>query len=206
MEFLIRLPGLLSAIIFHEMAHGFVAYKLGDNTAKDRGRLSFNPMKHIDLTGFLFMLVFKFGWAKPVPIDSSNFENRKKGIFLTSIAGPAANFVLAIGLVVVMIFNIINPFFYSGLINEMIQIAIWYNIMLGTFNLLPFPPLDGSKILASLLPDKWEYYFYKYERYFYIVLVGLILTNGIDKILSPILLAEIKFLNDIIYKILIKFI
>lgn len=205
MEFLLRLPGLLMAIIIHEVSHGYMAYKLGDTTAKDQGRLSLNPINHIDPVGFIFMLVFRIGWAKPVPIDSRYFKDRKKGILLVSLAGPVSNFITAIVLTFILIFNIVNPFFYSETIGYMLQLGVWYNIMLGTFNLLPLPPLDGSKVLASLLPDEIEYFFYKYEKYFYMVFIILIITNVINRILSPILLAEIRLLNKFIYSIVINF-
>lgn len=192
MEYIYSLPGLFIAIIFHELAHGFMAYFLGDNTAKSAGRLTLNPVKHIDPVGFLSMLIFKFGWAKPVPIDPRNFKNRKIGILLVSLAGPISNFVIALLVALLLKFNIVK----NSLIYELLVIALWYNIMLGVFNLLPFPPLDGSKIMASLLPTKLEFYFYKYERYFYLILIILIFTNSIDRILGPII--------DIVLKILFR--
>lgn len=194
MNILYSLPGLLVAIIFHELAHGMAAYALGDNTAKNSGRLTLNPIKHIDPIGFLSMLVFKFGWAKPVPINPFNFKNRKRDTLLVSLAGPVANFIIALIIVFVLKSNIITNY----LAFEMILITLWYNIMLGVFNLLPFPPLDGSKIIASLLPDKVEYYFYKYEKYFYLILILLIFTNMIDKILSPIINVVISVLMGIL--------
>lgn len=195
MKFLLSLPGLLTAIIFHELAHGYVAYRLGDNTAKDAGRLTLNPLKHIDPIGFISMVIFKFGWAKPVPVDSRNFKNRKSGMILVAIAGPISNFILAIIIGFIISFGIIrNQMLYIILI-----IGLQYNIMLGVFNLLPFPPLDGSKILASLLPLKWEYYFYKYERYLYILLLILIAKNGIDNILTPLINKAMNILVSIVF-------
>lgn len=194
MEFLINLPGLLIAIVFHELAHGYTAYFLGDKTAKSQGRLSLNPLKHIDPMGFLFMLVFKFGWAKPVPINPLNFKNRKRDTFLVSIAGVVTNFILAI----ITAFIITYVPITNEILFQMILTTMWYNIMLGVFNLLPFPPLDGSKVVASFLPVKYEYYFYKYERYFYFVLVILIFTNVTDKIIGPI----IDFVLNIIVRII----
>lgn len=183
MDMIYNLPGLFIAIIFHELAHGYTAYRLGDNTAKDAGRLTLNPLKHIDIIGLLFMLVFKFGWAKPVPVNPFNFKNRKKGMILVSLAGPLTNFIIAFIIVFVLSFNVIvNPIIFKILI-----ITLWYNIMLGIFNLLPFPPLDGSKIVASLLPVKLEFYFYKYEKYLYLILLILVASNTIDKILGPII-------------------
>lgn len=194
MDYIYNLPGLLIAIIFHELAHGYAAYLLGDNTAKNAGRLSLNPIKHIDPIGFIAMLVFRFGWAKPVPIDPRNFKNRKRDTLLVSLAGPISNFIIA--LIVVCIFNL--NIVRSSLIYKLLIITLWYNIMLGIFNLLPFPPLDGSKVLASLLPRKLEFYFYKYERYFYLILIVLIFTNSIDKILGPIIDVVLRILFRIL--------
>ncbi|TJX61442.1 site-2 protease family protein [Soehngenia saccharolytica] len=195
MNYLISLPGLLIAIIFHELAHGYAAYKLGDPTAKNAGRLTLNPIKHIDPVGFLFMLIFKFGWAKAVPINPAYFKNRKRDTIIVSVAGVLTNFVLAIlfGFIIIK-FKITNDYIY-----QMILIAMWYNLMLGIFNLLPFPPLDGSKIVASLLPIRLEYLFYKYERYLYIVLLLLIMTNTIDKILNPLINILLNSIVRILY-------
>ncbi|MBU5437576.1 site-2 protease family protein [Tissierella sp. MSJ-40] len=192
MDMLISLPGLFIAIIFHELAHGLAAYRLGDNTAKDLGRLTLNPFKHIDLVGFIFLLIFKFGWAKPVPINPFNFKKRKRDTILVSLAGPFTNFIIAVIIGFILSLNIISNY----VLFQILLITLWYNIMLGVFNLLPFPPLDGSKIVASLLPSKYEYYFYKYEKYFYLILIILIGTNTIDRILSPLI--------DITLNLLIK--
>ena len=192
---IIALPGLFIAIIFHEVAHGYTAYKLGDPTAKDAGRLTLNPIKHIDLTGLIFLLIFKFGWAKPVPIDSRYFKNRKRDMILVSLAGPFINFIMA--LILGMVLSI--GFITNEIIIKILVISIWYNILLGIFNLLPFPPLDGSKVVASLLPAKYEYFFYKNERYLYLILIILILTNSIDKILSPV----IDFVLNIMMRIFV---
>lgn len=191
---LISLPGLFIAIIFHEVAHGYTAYKLGDLTAKEAGRLTLNPLKHIDIVGFICMLVFRFGWAKPVPINPNYFKNRKRDTILVSLAGPLTNFLIAI--ISALIISI--GFIKNDIVMESLVITLWYNTMLGVFNLLPFPPLDGSKIVASLLPVKYEYMFYKYEKYLYLVLVILIVTNTIDKILGPLINISLKLLLKIV--------
>ncbi|GFN35422.1 site-2 protease family protein [Tepidimicrobium xylanilyticum] len=193
-DIILRFPGLLLAIIVHEFSHGYMAYLLGDNTAKNSGRLSLNPLKHLDVVGLIFMLIFRFGWAKPVPINPIYFKNRKRDTLLVSLAGPLSNFILAIIIGIILSKNIVT----SYLMQNILLIALWYNIMLGVFNLLPFPPLDGSKILASLLPDKYEYLFYKNERYLYIVLILLIITDTIDKILSPLIYISMNLLIKII--------
>jgi Zn-dependent protease len=194
MDMLISLPGLFIAIIFHELAHGLAAYRLGDNTAKDSGRLTLNPFKHIDLVGFIFLLIFKFGWAKPVPINPFNFKKRKRDTILVSLAGPFTNFIIAVIIGFILSLNIISNY----VLFQILIITLWYNIMLGVFNLLPFPPLDGSKVVASLLPSKYEYYFYKYEKYFYFILIILIGTNTIDRILSPLIDITLNLLVKIL--------
>ncbi|NMB27544.1 MAG: site-2 protease family protein [Tissierellia bacterium] len=194
-DFLLRLPGLLTAIVIHEFSHGYTAYLLGDNTAKESGRLSLNPLKHIDIIGFLFLLIFKFGWAKPVPINSANFKNRKRDIVLVSLAGPFSNFIMAIILGFIISSGIVINYV---LLNNILMIMLLYNLILGVFNLLPFPPLDGSKVLASLLPVKYEYMFYKNQRYLYLILILLVATNTIDKILSPFISFSLNILIKII--------
>ena len=195
MEYLISLPGLLIAIIFHELAHGLTAYWLGDPTAKNAGRLTLNPIKHIDPVGFLFMLIFRFGWAKAVPINPSYFKNRKRDTILVSLAGVTTNFIIAIITGAVLVYAPIG----NEILAQMLVITLWYNIMLGVFNLMPFPPLDGSKVVASLLPVKLEYYFYKYEKYFYLILIFLIATRGISRILGPL----VDFVYSLIINLLI---
>lgn len=195
MEYIISLPGLLIAIIFHELAHGLTAYWLGDPTAKNAGRLTLNPIKHIDPVGFLFMLIFRFGWAKAVPINPSYFKNRKRDTILVSIAGVTTNFIIAIITGAVLVYAPIR----NEILAQMLVITLWYNIMLGVFNLMPFPPLDGSKVVASLLPVKLEYYFYKYEKYFYLILIFLIATRGISRILGPL----VDFVYNLIINLLI---
>lgn len=181
------LPALLIAITFHELAHGYSAFLLGDNTAKDHGRLTLNPLKHIDIVGFLLLLTVGFGWAKPVPINPLKFKNRKGGTIIVSLAGPITNFLLVILSATILGVLISNGVKVNNFVITLLQLSIAYNLVLGIFNLLPFPPLDGSKILASLLPTELEMMFYKYERYFYLILVLLIITNTIDKILGPLI-------------------
>ena len=191
----IKIACLLAAIVIHEFSHGYTAYLLGDNTAKELGRLSLNPLKHIDIIGFLFLLIFKFGWAKPVPINSANFKNRKRDMILVSLAGPFSNFIMAIILGFIISSGIVINY---ALFNNILMIMLLYNLMLGVFNLLPFPPLDGSKVLASLLPIKYEYLFYKNQKYLYLILILLIATNTIDKILSPFINFSLNILLKII--------
>lgn len=177
------MPGLLVAISFHELAHGYMAYFLGDNTAKSRGRLTLDPLAHIDPIGFMMLIFVGFGWAKPVPVDYRNFKKRKRDVILVSLAGSGMNFILAIVSAVLLALSM--KFGFNAMISKVIFYGMQYNLVLGLFNLIPVPPLDGSKVLASLLPTKYEMKFYEYERYFYFALILLLITGGLGKILMP---------------------
>lgn len=191
-DIIIRTIAVLVAIIPHEMAHGYAAYLCGDETAKNDGRLSLNPLHHLDPIGTICLIFFKFGWAKPVMINPNNFRDRKKGTFFVSIAGVLTNFILAIIAVIIMKYIRLSDFVFELFMN-----IFWFNIVLGVFNLIPIPPLDGSKLLFSFLPPKYEYYLIKYEKYGYILLLLLIMTDNLDKILIPM----VNFMINLIGKI-----
>ena len=191
-DIIIRTIAVLVAIIPHEMAHGYAAYLCGDETAKNDGRLSLNPLHHLDPIGTICLIFFKFGWAKPVMINPNNFRDRKKGTFFVSIAGVLTNFILAIISVIIMKHIRLNDIVFELFMN-----IFWFNIVLGVFNLIPIPPLDGSKLLFSFLPLKYEYYLIKYEKYGYIILLLLIMSNNLDKILIPM----VNFMINLIGKI-----
>lgn len=191
-DIIIRTIAVLVAIIPHEMAHGYAAYLCGDETAKNDGRLSLNPLHHLDPIGTICLIFFKFGWAKPVMINPNNFRDRKKGTFFVSIAGVLTNFILAIISVIIMKYIRLSDFVFELFMN-----IFWFNIILGVFNLIPIPPLDGSKLLFSFLPPKYEYYLIKYEKYGYILLLLLIMTDNLDKILIPM----VNFMINLIGKI-----
>lgn len=165
----------LIALTIHEYAHGLAAHIQGDDTAKSMGRLSLNPIKHLDPFGTLCMIFFHFGWAKPVPINPLNFKNPKKGFAITAIAGPLTNIV--VGFITTFIYVLCaNTFkeadsaFVNALLINILRFLIYFfsiNIGLGIFNLIPIPPFDGSRILNAVLPDKWYFKIMKYERQIY---------------------------------------
>lgn len=169
----------LVCITFHELSHGFVAYRLGDPTAKNAGRLTLNPLKHIDIFGLIMMLVVRVGWAKPVPVDMRYFKHPKRGMALTALAGPLSNFLLAlIALAICALMGRYLPVHPAGvvLLCFLCNLAV-LSVGLGLFNLIPISPLDGSKILFSLLPDKLYYPILRYERYVMILLVLLTMAG-----------------------------
>ena len=179
------IPSLL-CITLHELSHGLVAYRLGDPTAKLAGRLTLNPIKHLDPIGLLMMLVFHVGWAKPVPVNMNRFRNPKRGMALTALAGPASNLIIA------AVFLFLYGLCYSPLRQnatgryflEMIELTATISIGLAVFNLLPIPPLDGSKILFSFLSDEGYRKLMRYERYASLLLFALVWGGLLGKPLS----------------------
>jgi len=171
------IPAVLIAITFHEYAHGYTALYFGDPTAKNAGRLTLNPISHIDIIGTLMLLLAGFGWAKPVPVNPYLLKNPKKDLLYISLAGPLMNLALA------FFFSIIGkaiPLLWDHLyIKLFITYTIHINIILAWFNLIPIPPLDGYKILAGLLPDNKSAFLYQLEKVGPIVFIGLILVSYI---------------------------
>lgn len=173
------IPVILFALTIHELAHGWVAYRLGDPTAKYAGRLTLNPISHLDPIGTLMLFLVHFGWAKPVPVDPSYFKDPKRGMLLVALAGPGANMVLAFlsGLVIRYMNANPGPFITGALgpsFVTMIFLSLQINLALAIFNLLPIPPLDGSKVLYGLLPSEYNHIIYNLERYGPGVLFGLV--------------------------------
>lgn len=186
LSLILSLPALLLALTVHEFAHGWAADKMGDPTARYSGRLSLNPMAHMDLFGTICLLFFHFGWARPVPINPRNFRNAKWGTVAVSLAGPGANFILALissfALAAMEKFapvNEITIFFYN-----IIWACVQLNVGLMVFNLIPIPPLDGSKVLMEFLPYKYRFKMYTMERYFSLILMALIIFNVLTPLLS----------------------
>ncbi|MBE6621824.1 MAG: site-2 protease family protein [Ruminococcaceae bacterium] len=196
---LVTIPVVLLSLSFHELAHGYVAMKLGDPTARYYGRITMNPLKHLDPIGALSMLFFGIGWAKPVPINPMNFRNPKKGMALTGLAGPVSNLILSF--VGTLLYRIciavcaMEPVALQilgsrplWLLVLAIQLFLWYfsymNAMLAIFNLIPVPPFDGSRIFYFILPDKYYFSVMKYERIIMTVTLVLLFTGALDKPLS----------------------
>lgn len=191
---LLSAPGVLIAITFHEFAHGYAAYKLGDDTAKRQGRLSLNPFAHLDPIGTLMLLVAGFGWGKPVHVDPRNYSRKmsmEKGEALVSIAGPIMNFILAFifALIYCAIYKFGSVSFLGSTLGSttllVVSGVISINIGLGVFNLIPLPPLDGSKVILPFLPQKAKSWFVNNEQIFYIVFVVLWITNLAGYIITP---------------------
>ena len=179
---LIRVVTVLLAICIHETAHGFAAYKLGDPTAKYDGRLSLNPLKHIDPIGALCMFFFGFGWAKPVMINPTYFKNLKRDTALTALAGPVSNILLSY---VAMLFLVhLAPVVNNLYFTLFFQLFLSINIGLAVFNLIPIPPLDGSKIFLTLLPQRIYYEIMRYERLGFLILVVALYLGVLDPVLN----------------------
>ena len=168
-----RIIPILIALTVHELSHGLAAYALGDDTAKNMGRLTLNPIKHIDPVGLLMMFVFRFGWAKPVPVNPYNFKNPKAGMAYTAFAGPLSNFLLA-ALILIFQVPLIRAYLGGSMLADIALSTAVISVFLGVFNLLPIPPLDGSKIFISVLPDRQYQTVLQYERYGMFLLLALI--------------------------------
>ena len=187
MEMVAGLPGLIMALALHEYAHARAAVAMGDFTPRMMGRLTLNPMAHIDPIGLLMLLVARFGWAKPVVINPHNFRDRKKGEILVALAGPGMNFLLAFLALGVMIFltHTLRMEMSYGL-RSVLWLIVVYNINFGIFNLIPLPPLDGSRILMTLLPYEMQYRYAALERYSMIIFIIFLATPILGYILLPI--------------------
>ena len=193
-QILVSIPALLLCLSVHEACHGFAAYALGDPTAKQEGRLTFDPLRHLDPIGTLCMLFFHVGWAKPVPINPSYFKNRRVGIALVSLAGPASNFVLAL-LALFLYYPLrltSSPILTA--IALMLYMTAVMSIGLGVFNLIPVPPLDGSRILLVVLPQRIYFQIMRYERVIFVILLAAVWAGVLDGVLGTF--------NDVVWDLL----
>lgn len=205
----VALGPMLLGMVLHELAHGYAAYKLGDPTAKMRGRLTLNPVAHLDVTGSLLFVVtalaspFIFGWAKPVPVQPRFFKDPRKGMMLVSVAGPATNFLLALGFGWLYAFLLrqvlsgsmeltpVSTFFLNSA-----SIGIWINIVLGWFNLLPLPALDGGHILAGFLPPHLARRFYSFGKYGLVILFVLLASGLLRRVMGPLTSASLSVIGE----------
>ena len=202
-ELIILAPPLLFALTFHEFAHGFVAYRLGDPTARDAGRLTLNPLKHLDPLGTIAFFFIKFGWAKPVPVNPGYFRNPKKDMLWVALAGPATNLTLAVvsALLTKGIWMLATVLPYSAAaeailvpVNSMLIASVWINLVLCIFNFLPIPPLDGSRILMGLLPNNLALSYMRIERFGFLIIIVLAFSGVLSKVIVPI----ISFANSLL--------
>ena len=187
LSFLVTMVVVVLCLTFHELSHGLAAYAMGDPTAKTQGRLSLNPIRHIDLMGFLCMLVAGVGWAKPVPVDMRYFRHPKRDMAITALAGPGANLLTA-----VISVAICSGLYHTGAVRNVVGWCIFgflcnlalLSVGLGLFNLLPIPPMDGSRVLFALLPDRMYYTVMRYERYIMLLVLVLMFTGVFSTPLS----------------------
>jgi Zn-dependent protease len=195
-------PPILLALTFHEYAHAYVANRLGDDTAKQSGRLSLNPLRHLDPLGTIMIFLVHFGWAKPVPVNPYRLKNPKKDMLWISAAGPAANMILALASGILLRFIVATAgeadrYSFMGLLTYVVFMSLQINLALAIFNILPIAPLDGSKILSGLLPARFEKMLYFMERYGPFILLGLIIFGSVTgvSVLGGIIWPFVKFFS-----------
>lgn len=200
-EMVLMVIPVLTALTFHEYAHGLMAYRLGDPTAKMAGRLTLNPLAHLDPVGTVMLFFSRIiGWAKPVPFDPRNFKNPARDTTLVALAGPLANFALAVALAFVL-----KMFYYFNVFGMMAPVAmeaefifhltVLVNVSLGVFNLLPCPPLDGFKVVSYFLPPRWVAFAYGHQVVFVVAFVVLIVSGALPALIRPVVWAVFGLLN-----------
>ncbi len=204
-KILILTPPILFAVTIHEMAHGWAAYRMGDSTAKMAGRLTLNPVKHLDPVGtFVFFVTQAIGWAKPVPVNPYNFKNPRQGMMWVSLAGPGANLIVA-ALSAFLLRRFLGAahtmgpagHFFALPLTAMAYVSVQINVGLAVFNLLPIPPLDGSKVVAALLPPSMLGWYHQFERYGFFIILLLVFTGVTGRIIVPLIFSINRFLLGI---------
>jgi len=181
MTFVLLAIPLLYSIIIHELAHGWVAYFMGDSTAKYQGRLTLNPLKHLDPVGTAMLFIFGFGWARPVPVNFQHLRSARLGLFLVSSAGIIANMILAF--LAVLLLHLLSPS-PSGSTGLFLYYLAQINIMLASFNLIPIPPLDGSKILMGFMSERLQYAFSRLEPFGFFIIIGLLYLGTLNPVIQ----------------------
>ena len=210
-DYLYIIPAALIAIMCHELTHGLFSYVQGDPTPKEQGRLSLNPAKHLDLFGTLCLIFLGFGWAKPVQVDPRYYKNPKWGMALVALGGPLANFVIAFlsGLILTLIEFYVPYSDFSMILYNFFLYLIIINVGLGLFNLIPIPPLDGSKIIGAILPENSYHQYMKYQKYGMFFIIGLLVLldvlemMGYPSILNEALNVIVNFILNFWMKIFI---
>ncbi len=195
-QFIILAPPLLLALTVHEFSHGYVAFRLGDPTAQANGRLTLNPLKHLDPLGTLAFFIFHIGWAKPVPVNPNYFKNPQKDMLWVALAGPATNLILAVvsALMIKIVWLVGHNIPYSALaelilvpLSHTLIASVWINLVLCIFNFLPIPPLDGSRILAGILPPELARSYASIEKYGFVLLLVLAVSGVLSKMIIPMI-------------------
>ncbi|MCX7779846.1 MAG: site-2 protease family protein [Negativicutes bacterium] len=200
-DMVFRIPALLIALTVHEYAHARVAVWMGDPTPRFMGRLTLNPVAHLDPIGLIMLWLFKFGWAKPVPVNPSYFRNGRQGMIYVSLAGPGSNIALAF--LAALVIGILGKLqLLAGPVYEILRLTYVYNIIFAIFNLVPIPPLDGSKVLMSLLPGRQAYVLQSMEQYGPFILMGLVYIGFIGTITRPLEIALSTLIRTIVSFIL----
>ncbi len=196
LQIIILAPAVLLALTVHEFAHGYVAFRFGDPTARASGRLTLNPLKHLDPLGTIAFFIFHIGWAKPVPVNAAYFKNPQKDMLWVALAGPFTNLILALvsALMTRIVWFLANILPHTVLVeavlvplNSVLIASVWINLVLGIFNFLPIPPLDGSRILAGLLPPDLARSYASIERYGFILILILAFTGVLSRLIIPII-------------------